>query len=134
MNSKTIKRYSKKTIPELKRIATRHFNAYIRKRDEGNKCISCDAQGTEAGHFYSAGHYSALRYNENNVHIQCSVCNRHLSANLLEYRQGLIKKIGEKEVLKLEETAAYHKRHGYKWDRFFLISVIEKYKQLNQTK
>ena len=74
------------------------FNAYIRKRDENKPCISCGTDANikyDAGHFYSVGAYPNLRYNEDNVHRQCSNnCNVHLSGNIHEYRPRLINKIG----------------------------------------
>ena len=43
-----------------------------------------------------------MRFNEDNVHIQCATCNNYLSGNLIEYRKGLIKKIGVDKVEALE--------------------------------
>lgn len=83
------------------------FNAYIRKRDEGQPCISCGTTANvryDAGHFYPTT-YSYLRFNEDNVHRQCSNnCNKHKSGNLLEYRPRLIAKIGEDRVKWLDEN------------------------------
>lgn len=83
------------------------FNKFIRLRDKDMPCISCDAPaGTytlTAGHFYPAGTYKNLRFNENNVNSQCWWnCNKNKSGNLLEYRPRLIKKIGLPEVEELD--------------------------------
>lgn len=129
MNAKIIKKYSKYEIKQLLKMAERWCNKYIRFRDEGAKCISCDNPGTEAGHYYSAGHYSTLRFNEININLQCSRCNRHLHGNLIEYRKGLVEKIGEEGVKELDDLVAAYKRISFKWDRFTLIETIEKYKQ-----
>ncbi len=72
------------------------FNTFIRTRDKDKPCISC---GTftgkmNAGHYKSVGGSPELRFNELNVHKQCEYCNTHLSANLIEYRIGLVKRIG----------------------------------------
>lgn len=129
MTSKEIKRYEKKSIPELIKIATRHFNKYIRERDNESGCISCNTgQAQEAGHFYSGGHYSSLRFNENNVHGQCKKCNRHLHGNLLEYRRRITDRIDLSDLNELDRLADYYKRNGFKWDRFALIDIILKYK------
>jgi hypothetical protein len=48
------------------------------------------------------GHSAALRFDENNTHKQCSVCNNYKSGNLAEYRPNLIVKIGLEEVERLE--------------------------------
>lgn len=82
------------------------FNKFIRLRDKGNKCISCDnyLKGKyDAGHFYSTGSYPELRFNELNVHGQCVYCNQHKRGNIHEYREGLIKRIGEKKLKELEQ-------------------------------
>ena len=110
-------------------MAQKHFNAYIRKRDERLPCISCGSgQPEQAGHFYSAGHYTALRFNEDNTHGQCVRCNYFLSGNLNNYRIRLEKKIGIDRLIQLDELAAISKRSLKKWDRFELIEVIENYK------
>ena len=73
------------------------FNKFIRLRDADYCCISCgqDHLGQyHAGHYRSVGAMPALRFNELNVHKQCAPCNHHLSGNIMNYRMGLIKKIG----------------------------------------
>lgn len=80
------------------------FNAFIRERDKGKPCISCGTLKGQfhAGHYRSVGGFPELRFNENNVHIQCATCNNFLSGNLIEYRKGLIEKIGIEKVEDLE--------------------------------
>lgn len=73
------------------------FNAWIRARDAGQPCISCSRhhQGQwHAGHYRSVGSEPALRFEPDNVHLQCAPCNTHLSGNLIPYRANLIRKIG----------------------------------------
>ena len=89
------------------------FNAWIRKRDEGQACISCGRhhQGQwHAGHYMSVGARPEHRFNPNNVNRQCQPCNTHLHGNLVLYRSALIAKIGLAEVEKLEgpSTAMHH--------------------------
>ena len=86
----------------------------------------------QAGHFYSAGKYPKLRFNEDNVHLQGKSDNYFNGANLLEYRKNLIYKIGIERVEELERLADQSKIQSFKWDRFTLIEIIEKYKQLNK--
>tara|TARA_B100000809_G_C15104432_1_gene518162 strand:+ start:1522 stop:2097 length:576 start_codon:yes stop_codon:yes gene_type:complete len=91
----TIKPKSK-WLSELQAV----FNQYIRLRDVNDGCISCDKgadwQGQfHAGHYYSRGHSSSLRFNLWNCHKQCSVCNNHLSGNIGNYTPKLIDKIGQ---------------------------------------
>ena len=85
--------------------AQKAFNEFIRLRDKDLPCISCGRyhQGQwHAGHYRSVGACPELRFNEDNVHKQCSACNNHLSGNILEYRLGLIEKIGLERVEFLE--------------------------------
>lgn len=80
-------------LNELQKI----FNKYIRLRDKDKPCISCGKHHKgqyHAGHYRSVGSCPELRFEENNVHKQCSVCNNHLSGNLIEYRKGLIDRVG----------------------------------------
>ncbi|AOI76073.1 recombination protein NinG [Burkholderia sp. NRF60-BP8] len=81
------------------------FNAWIRARDAGQPCISCGRyhQGqNHAGHYRSVGSEPALRFEPDNVHLQCQPCNTHLSGNLIPYRINLIRKIGLERVEWLE--------------------------------
>ena len=125
--------YKNKTVAQLRALAVIHFHKYIRKRDEGKPCISCGSYTTlQAGHFYSAGNHPSVRFNEDNVHGQCLRCNFYLSGNLIPYRQNLIEKIGQEKFDKLELNTQLSKRTSYKWDRFYLLEIIEKYKALNK--
>jgi hypothetical protein len=83
------------------------FNAYIRQRDFGRPCISCNRK---TGAKMNAGHYRAvgrgggspLRFNEINVHLQCEHCNSWNSGNAVEYRINLVRRIGPALVEWLE--------------------------------
>ena len=80
------------------------FNTFIRMRDKGSHCISCNkpCKKENAGHYRSVGSCPALRFEELNVHLQCEYCNTHLHGNLIKYRINLISKIGIDEVEYLE--------------------------------
>lgn len=81
------------------------FNLWIRRRDEKLPCISCNRHHHgqyHAGHYRSTGASPEIRFDEANVHKQCQPCNTHLSGNLVNYRAGLIAKIGLAEVERLE--------------------------------
>lgn len=129
MTPEVIKKYSKYSVPALRKKAGEKFRAWIRKRDEGQPCISCGSFNTsDASHLYSAGNYPCLEFEEDNVWLSCKKCNCFLSGNLLEYRKRLLKKIGTDRVERLDMIADYYKKHGYKHDRFRLIEIIEQYK------
>lgn len=81
------------------------FNTFIRLRDKNEPCISCSrplVSKYDAGHYRSVGSSPSLRFDEMNVHGQCVHCNQHLRSNAIEYRIRLVKKIGVKEVERLE--------------------------------
>lgn len=80
-------------------------NAYVRERDADKMCISCGRwhEGQwHAGHYLSTGARPGLRFVEANIHKQCMPCNVHLSGNLINYRIGLINRIGLEAVELLE--------------------------------
>ena len=113
-------------IPKLLQKAQRTFNAKIRQRDKEKGCISCGAEVTEAGHYYSQGHHSALRFSEVNTNGQCTRCNCFLHGNLIHYRNGLISRYGQKELDLLDSIGT---RNPIKrWTRFELDLIIQKYK------
>lgn len=83
-----------------------------------------------AGHYLSAGHNAAVRFDEDNVHGQCAFCNTFKNGDLINYYKNLVIKIGEDAVEALEMRA---KMKGFKWDRFALIETIEIYKLKKKT-
>ncbi len=116
-----------KTTNKLKEKAQIVFNAWIRRRDAGQPCIACgEFKQLQAGHFYSAGKFNHLRFNEDNAHGECLPCNYFLSGNLLPYRENLIKKIGQERFDTLSLLA--QSRVTTKNDRFLYLEIISKYK------
>lgn len=96
-----------KTRQEWLKEAQRVFNSYIRLRDHGLPCISCgnySKSAYHAGHYISVGSSSFLRFNELNVNNQCGSCNTYKGGNILEYREGLIAKIGLQAVEELRNA------------------------------
>lgn len=122
---------SKKTsLPKLLSKAQDKFNKYIRKRDQGLLCISCGKPGNQAGHYFPVKQFTALRFNEDNVHLQCPYCNLFAHGNQAMYRIGLVQRIGEDRVKQLEDKAIFHK--AWKWDRTEVEGIIEKYARLSK--
>jgi len=80
------------------------FNKWIRLRDKGLNCISCNkpAKKENAGHYRSVGGNPELRFEPLNNNLQCEYCNTYLHGNLIDYRINLIKKIGIEKVEWLE--------------------------------
>ena len=99
---------------EWLREAQAAFNRFVRVRDYGRPCISSgremDWEGkgittgsrVDAGHYRSTGAASHLRFNLWNCHAQSVRDNRDLSGNAVDYRIGLIERIGLERVEALE--------------------------------
>jgi hypothetical protein len=109
----------------LKEKAQKVFNFWIRRRDQGEPCISCGSyNGNQAGHYFPVKGFSIVRYDEINVNLQCAGCNCYQHGNPQQYRIGLVKKYGEDAVKALENRA---ERKPYKWTRDELEQIIKKY-------
>ncbi len=132
---KSIPKKKLPTITKVKKEARYWFQRWIRLRDLGNKCIyhSCnnylnDLKTFDAAHYLKAELYSNKVFDENNVHGSCKSCN--FRDPTIDYRKGLLLKIGEEQLLKLEEEALVNRDGNFKWDRSNLHDIITKYKQL----
>jgi|ERR1044072_1423939 hypothetical protein len=115
------------SLPKLTAKAQTVFNAYIRRRDAEKPCITCGKPKIEhACHFYSAGHYTGLRFNEDNVHGGCLQCNyfKHGAGN--EYRRNIEQRIGKNRLLLLDAAATRYRFK--KWSRLELEIIIAEYK------
>lgn len=103
------RREAVKTRSDHLKSAQGVFNKYIRERDAALPCISCGRFHTgayDAGHYRSVGAQPALRFHEDNCHKQCVPCNQHKGGNAVEYRLGLIARIGAERVAFLEQEHA----------------------------
>ena len=104
------KRESIKTRAQWMREAQTAFNQFIRLRDQlaGHPCISSgqpldwSGNNVDAGHYRSRGSAPHLRFDERNCHAQSKKDNRYLSGNAVDYRIGLIARIGLEAVESLE--------------------------------
>jgi hypothetical protein len=67
-----------------------------------------------------------VRFDEDNVHLQCEHCNTFLSGNLLNYQIGIEKRIGAAKLIELQGRAHIEKR----WTVDELKEIIKKYKDL----
>lgn len=114
----------------------RMFSRFIRARDTDEngycRCISCGTvrhwKEMDCGHYIAKGSDTALKYNEINNNGQCTSCNVYKSGNLINYRQGLINKYGEKLVKELE-TSHFFKVTKKKPNQLELNAMFNYYKQ-----
>lgn len=96
-----------KTRSDYAREAQQAVNAYVRLRDMGKPCVSCDKpdDGTHqrhASHYRSVGACSSLRFNLKNIYASCQQCNTAKSGNIIEYRLRLRERYGSDLVEWLE--------------------------------
>jgi hypothetical protein len=115
-----------KTLQDWLKETKTIFNKYIRLRDMGLVCISCQQppKKKNAGHYFSSGGHSNVRFDEDNVHLQCEHCNTFLSGNLLNYQIGIEKRIGAQKLIELQARAHLTK----KWTIEELKEIIKTYK------
>ncbi len=121
-----------RTLPQLVKVAQSAFNGYVRARDAGKCCISCgnqlpiDAIGGafDCGHYRSVGSSPHLRFDERNAHGQCKHCNRYLSGNHVEYRKGLVARVGQETVEALECD-----QEARKYSKGDLVALADDYRR-----
>jgi hypothetical protein len=113
-----VKREKLKTRSDYMKEAQREFNRYVRLRDAGRPCICCgdslaeDRPGgaADAGHYRSVGSAPHLRFHEDNCHAQSKRCNRYGGGRAVDYRRGLIARIGlaRVEALEADQTPRHY--------------------------
>jgi hypothetical protein len=128
-----------KTIPKLLKEAQHEFNAWVRERDKHQPCICCGrplqtggVSGStggdfDCGHYRSVGSASHLRFDPRNANGQRKQCNRYGAGRAVDYRIGLIKRIGLREVEALEASNEVHK-----WTKDELRAIRDKYRALTK--
>jgi hypothetical protein len=129
--TKTRMKNELETVQDIVKAAQIVFNKYIRERDKNETCISCGKPirkgNVDAGHLWSAGGHSNLRFNEFNVNAQCSrPCNKDKSGDINNYRLGFIKRYGEDKLSELDSIAHIER----KFTKDELKEIIKKYKDL----
>ena len=124
-------KYKGRSIGWLLNKTQFYFNRYIRLRDFGKPCISCGCPNFDhASHFFPVRGNPKLRFDEDNVHGGCARCNTFMYGNQFEYGQRLPDRIGKNkfdELLMRKQIA--DKDTTFKWNRWEVIEILEKYKQ-----
>lgn len=99
-----------KTARDWTKEAQIAFNAFIRERDKDKPCICCGVAlladavggGFDCGHYRSVGSAPHLRFDERNAHGQRKQCNRYGAGRAVDYRIGLVRRLGTSVVEALE--------------------------------
>ena len=99
------------------------FNAFIRERDNGKPCISCNKRAElQAGHYHSC-RYLSIRWDEKNVNGQCINCNIFNQGNFYGYTLGMERKYGKNVI----EYLNIKKNNTTKLSPFELSLLIQEY-------
>ena len=149
--AKTEKRERKRLRDDRERIKPRGklmaeaqtaFNAFIRLRDEGLSCVSCDVLNPperpggawDCGHYLTRGAHPELRFNEDNAWRQCKSCNGGAGnwsgksrTVQQEYREQLVRRIGIERVAALE--GPHNAEH---WSADDLRAIKLKYREMSR--
>jgi 5-methylcytosine-specific restriction endonuclease McrA len=129
-------RKKKSTLSKLKKELWDLCREITIKRD-GSDCYTCPSKALEGsnrqlGHFISSSICSTeLRYDLNNLRIQCYSCNINKSGNWLAYENRLLKENGEDFVKDLKSRN--EKTKGLMYREEFYIEKIRLYTALLHT-
>jgi hypothetical protein len=132
--SLAVRREKLKTRREWIAEAQAAVNKVARLRDllAGHGCISCGAKpeqkfgGTfDAGHYRSVGSAPHMRYYLPAIRGQCVRCNRDLGGSAVNFRKGLIDRIG---IARVEEIESMH------WTAKWSVEYLQRLKKVMQKK
>ena len=118
------------TLSDYLKLTQQVFNKYIRLRDKNQLCISCQKKlkegNVDAGHMWSAGGHSNLRFNEFNVNAQCSrPCNKDKAGDINNYRLGFVERYGIEKLNEIDALAKVER----KFTKDELKEIINIYKK-----
>lgn len=111
-------------------------NAFVRFRDKDKPCICCgktlrETDSESVGGDFDAGHYRSIgsspnnRFDaERNIHGQKKQCNRYGGGRAVDYRLGLIARIGLEAVEALEAD-----NRTAKWSIDELKAIRDEYRE-----
>ena len=122
-----------KTRSDYVKDCQKAFNYLVRARDAGKPCICCQKPlgevsiggGFDCGHYRSVGSAPHLRFNLDNAHGQRKQCNRYGAGRAVDYRIGLINRIGIDRVEALEAN-----NDAAKWSIDDLVQMTNEFKQM----
>ena len=123
------------TIQELIKATQIIFNKYIRLRDKGQVCISCQKKlkegNVDAGHMWSAGGHSNLRFNEFNVNAQCSrPCNKDKAGDINNYRLGFVERYGIEKLNEIDSLAKIERKFTKEELKEIMVTYKKKIKEI----
>lgn len=124
----SVRLLKKKLWEECKRIIRQRYG----NKDGTFTCYTCGAHldtpsKAQTGHFIPSSVCSAaMRYDLDNLRVQCYRCNINLSGNWIEYEARLLREGIDVEALKQRNRDQTGKQYDWVWYE----SMIEKYRNL----
>ena len=120
-----------KSLPAALKQTQNVFNKFIRLRDQFKPCISSEQplriNNYDAGHLFSVKQFTALRFEEDNVHAQSIGDNRFNDGNFEDYIIKVEKRIGQERLNILLKKAELSKQNIKKWTLEELKEIRNKY-------
>lgn len=118
-----------KTRSDYEAEAQQVVNEWVRLRDKGKPCCSCDkpddgSHQRHASHYRSVGAASHLRYYTLNIWASCAQCNSSKSGNLIEYRIRLNRSC----------SGLPNKLESMNWQRRYEIDYLQRIKKVFRKK
>jgi hypothetical protein len=115
-----------KSVSKLIQECQAVFNSFIRKRDAGLPCISCDAPYfTDCGHLFKKSTRPAMRFNPMAAHGQCRECNSKDDGNYEKFCQGIAVRYGIEYLTTVIQEANNSRKTDHKWSRSELEDMIK---------
>lgn len=86
-----------KSLSDWKNDLQREINVLVREIDKGHGCIATGSHNgqKQAGHYFSVGSNSTLRFHLENIWIQSMHSNSWKSGDTIRYQQGIIETFGK---------------------------------------
>ena len=119
-----------KSVSKLIQECQAVFNSFIRKRDAGLPCISCDAPYfTDCGHLFKKSTRPAMRFNPMAAHGQCRECNSMPDGNYDAMCKGIAKRYGIDYLVSVIRESNESRKSDHKWSRTELEELIDYLKE-----
>lgn len=118
-----------KSVAQLIQELQQVFNLYVRSRDKGKPCISCDDKyPSDAGHLFKKSTRPGMRFHPMACHLQCRNCNSIDDGNYEAFCTGLAKRYGPEYLEAVIQDANESRRNTHKWSRSELHETIKFYR------
>ena len=119
------------TKKDYEKILQQLVNKYVRMRDKGQPCISCQKPikgKMDAGHLYAVGNYPSVRFNLKNINGQCINCNQYNGGAINDYRLNFVLKYSREDLEELDKLA--HQQRQYSVTE--IKEMIHEFKELTK--